>query len=93
MIQASDGNFYGTTYAGGANNSGTVFKLSVSYNTLTVTTSGNGVVTSTDGHINCPGTCSQEYLDNTQVTLNATPAAAGPSPAGAALAAVPAPAR
>ncbi len=74
VIQASDGNFYGTTYAGGADNSGTVFKLSVSYNTLTVTTSGNGVVTSTDGHINCPGTCSQEYLDNTRVTLNATPA-------------------
>ncbi|MFZ0792418.1 MAG: choice-of-anchor tandem repeat GloVer-containing protein [Candidatus Korobacteraceae bacterium] len=74
VIQASDGNFYGTTYAGGANNSGTVFKLSVSYNTLTVTTSGNGVVTSTDGHIDCPGTCSQEYLNNTQVTLNVTPA-------------------
>ena len=53
---------------------GTVFKLSVAYSTLTVTTSGNGVVTSTDGYINCPGTCSHKYLDNTQVTLSATPA-------------------
>src|SRR5579859_4710015 len=27
MIQGSDGNFYGTTYAGGTNNGGTVFKI------------------------------------------------------------------
>ncbi len=76
VIQASDGNFYGTTSADGAGgyNSGTVFRLSVSYSTLTVTTSGNGAVASTDGFINCPGTCSHRYLDNSQVTLNATPA-------------------
>jgi uncharacterized repeat protein (TIGR03803 family) len=74
VIQGSDGNFYGTTYQGGAANQGAVFKLSVSYNTLTVTTSGDGVVTSTDGFINCPGTCSHKYLDNTPVTLSATPA-------------------
>jgi len=75
LIQASDGNFYGTTYNGGGNNnSGTVFKLKVSYSTLTVTTSGNGVVTSTDSFIHCPGTCSHNYIDNSQVTLNATPA-------------------
>ena len=74
VIQASDGNFYGTTNAEGADNSGTIFKLSVSHSTLTVSTSGNGSVTSTDGFINCPGTCSHPYLDNTQVTLNATPA-------------------
>ena len=42
--------------------------------TLTVSTSGQGTVTSTDGFINCPGTCSHSYLSNTQVTLNATPA-------------------
>ena len=76
VVQASDGNFYGTTSGGGAggNNDGTVFKLSVAYSTLTVTTSGNGLVTSTDGYISCPGTCSHKYLDNTQVTLNETPA-------------------
>jgi uncharacterized repeat protein (TIGR02543 family) len=41
---------------------------------LTVTPTGNGTVTSTDGFINCPGTCSHSYLSNTQVTLSATPA-------------------
>jgi len=45
------------------------------YYTLTVTTSGDGSVTSTDGFINCPGTCSHSYPSNTRVTLNATPAA------------------
>ena len=30
LIQASDGNFYGTTYAGGANSKGTVFKITSS---------------------------------------------------------------
>jgi uncharacterized repeat protein (TIGR03803 family) len=29
LVQGSDGNFYGTTYSGGTNNGGTVFKLSV----------------------------------------------------------------
>ena len=42
--------------------------------TLTVSTTGNGTVTSTDGFINCPGTCSHSYQANTQVTLNASPA-------------------
>jgi uncharacterized repeat protein (TIGR03803 family) len=28
LVQASDGNFYGTTYGGGASNAGTVFKIS-----------------------------------------------------------------
>ena len=45
-----------------------------SYYTLTVSTSGNGTVTSTDGFINCPGTCGHTYLSLTQVTLNAAPA-------------------
>ena len=74
LVQASDGSFYGTTYTGGSSGYGTVFKLALTYDTLTVTTSGQGSVTSTDGIINCPGTCSHDYLKNTQVTLNATPA-------------------
>ena len=41
---------------------------------LSVTTTGSGTVTSTDGGINCPSTCSHNYLYGTQVTLNATPA-------------------
>ena len=41
---------------------------------LTVSTNGSGTVTSTDGGINCPGTCGNSYPVNTPVTLNATPA-------------------
>lgn len=41
---------------------------------LTVSLTGSGTVTSTDGDINCPGTCGYSYPNNTPVTLNATPA-------------------
>jgi List-Bact-rpt repeat protein len=44
------------------------------YYTLTVSTAGQGIVTSTDGFINCPGTCNHTYLSLTPVTLNASPA-------------------
>src|SRR5579871_6839543 len=74
LLQTADGSFYGTTTGGGSNGLGTVFKLQLTFYTLTVSTSGQGMVTSTDGFINCPGTCSHDYLENTQVTLNATPA-------------------
>jgi uncharacterized repeat protein (TIGR02543 family) len=43
------------------------------FNTLTVTIVGNGTVRSTDGTINCPGTCTFSYFHGTQVTLNAVP--------------------
>ena len=72
LIQTANGNFYGTTYSGGANNDGTVFKFQV-LPTLTVSTSGDGTVTSTDGFISCPGTCTHTYSLGAQVTLNATP--------------------
>ena len=39
--------------------------------TLTVSISGSGTVTSTDGFIHCPGTCSHLYPANMPVTLNA----------------------
>jgi phospholipase C len=42
---------------------------------LTVTVSGTGNVTSTPAGINCPGTCSAGFAQNTQVTLAATAAA------------------
>jgi len=74
VIQAANGYVYGTTKDGGTNNAGTVFKLQLTEYTLTASTSGDGSVTSTDGFINCPGTCTHSYFDNTQVTLNATPA-------------------
>jgi uncharacterized repeat protein (TIGR03803 family) len=41
IIQATDGNFYGTTCCGGANNGGTVFKLTPG-GTLTTLQSFNG---------------------------------------------------
>jgi hypothetical protein len=41
--------------------------------TLLVSTTGNGVVTSSDGKIQCGTDCSESYPDGTQVTLTATP--------------------
>jgi uncharacterized repeat protein (TIGR03803 family) len=76
MIQATDGNLYGTTSSGGQYSEGTVFRFSlgpITYS-LTVSVSGNGTVTSTDGFINCPGTCSHSYPPGAPVTLNASPA-------------------
>lgn len=40
---------------------------------LTVTVTGQGTVTSTDGYISCPGTCTTTYQPGATVTLNATP--------------------
>ncbi len=75
LVQDSQGNFYGTTNAGGAANYGTVFKFQLAHYTLTVNNpTGQGTVTSSDGYINCPGTCSHSYLENSQVTLTANPA-------------------
>lgn len=44
MIQATDGNLYGTTYSGGANNQGTIFKITSigTFTTLHSFTGGNG---------------------------------------------------
>ena len=74
LVEDGQGTFYGTTYAGGANGDGTVFKFQLTLYTLSVSTSGDGAVTSTDGYINCPGTCTHSYPAQSQVTLNATPA-------------------
>ncbi len=42
---------------------------------LSVTVTGNGIVTSNPGPINCPGICSGGFYQNTQVTLTASPSA------------------
>ncbi len=42
--------------------------------TLTVSPTGSGTVTSSDGTINCPTVCSANYATGTTVTLTATPA-------------------
>jgi uncharacterized repeat protein (TIGR03803 family) len=73
LLQAINGNFYGLTSAGGTSYFGTFYQFHTTGRTLSVSTSGSGTVTSTDGIINCPGTCSHIYPDNTPVTLNATP--------------------
>ena len=41
--------------------------------TLTVTRSGNGIVTSSPGGINCGSDCREPYTQGTEVTLTATP--------------------
>ncbi len=85
LLQAADSSFYGMNMFGGTTlgqcddefGCGTVFRFSVplpTYYTLTASINGNGTVTSSDGYINCPGTCTHSYLANTPVTLNAAPA-------------------
>jgi uncharacterized repeat protein (TIGR03803 family) len=51
LVQASDGNFYGTTFLGGAHNEGTVFQVTpAGVETVLHSFSGNnGVANSTDG--------------------------------------------
>ncbi len=46
LVQATDGNFYGTTERGGANGDGTVFRLSVPAPSLSIELSGSDVVLS-----------------------------------------------
>ena len=59
LIQATDAKLYGvTTQGGNPNYAGTAFSLQVQFSyVLTVSTSGDGTVASTDGFIHCPGTC------------------------------------
>jgi uncharacterized repeat protein (TIGR03803 family) len=45
LVQGSDGSFYGTTEAGGTNNAGTVFRLTIEPQ-LTMTVSGANVILS-----------------------------------------------
>ena len=59
------------TTSSGTLSSNVMFRVTYA---LTVSVSGNGNVASTDGLINCPGTCSNSYPGNTRVTLNAAPA-------------------
>lgn len=75
LAQGTDGNLYGTAHDGGVYGVGTVFRLDVGLHaTLTVTTTGNGTVTSTDGYISCGQTCSHTYVSGSNVALTATPA-------------------
>jgi uncharacterized repeat protein (TIGR03803 family) len=84
LIQATDGNFYGTTYAGGAFNAGTVFKMTPS-GAVTVLHSFTGVAdgvhplagliqATTDG--NFYGTTSLGGASNLGTVFTITPAGA-----------------
>lgn len=74
LVEDSPGVFYGTTSTGGANDEGSVFKFQPASYTLAITPPQNGTVTSGDGLINCPGTCSHTYIQNSQVVLTASAA-------------------
>jgi uncharacterized repeat protein (TIGR03803 family) len=73
LILGGAGNLYGTTYNGGTAGLGTVFAISAA-NSLTVSETGKGTVTSSPGGIDCPTTCSANFAPGTPVTLTAAPA-------------------
>lgn len=75
LVQASDGNLYGTTYAGGIGDNGTVYRFDAGlFSMLSVINSGGGTITSIDRQIYCGSECSHAYANGTQITLSATPA-------------------
>ena len=76
LVQASDGNLYGTTVYGGSAGYGTVFRLDVGLSgfLLSVSDDGNGLVSSVDHHIYCGAVCAYRYPKATQVVLSAVPA-------------------
>lgn len=79
LILDPDGNLYGTTQLGGANNKGVVFELTgvsqVPVFTLSVSLTGSGAggVTSNPAGIDCGSTCSASFAGGTSVTLTASP--------------------
>ena len=50
------------------------FAPSATTSRLTIAVTGNGTVTSTDGGINCPGDCSEDYPTGSSASIVATPA-------------------
>ncbi len=75
LVMDNAGTLYGTTDAGGTGISpyGVVFSLNVG-NSLTVSETGNGRVTSSPAGIDCPGSCGASFAPGTQVTLTANAA-------------------
>jgi uncharacterized repeat protein (TIGR03803 family) len=88
LMQASNGNYYGTNIYHGNDSCnlpigcGTVFSLTGSPAlTVSLAGTGSGSVTSSPAGITCPSTCSAAFSNGTVVTLTAT-AAAGSTFAG-----------
>jgi uncharacterized repeat protein (TIGR03803 family) len=73
FVMDNAGTLYGTTDSGGTGMSpyGVVFSLGAG-NSLTVSESGNGRVTSSPAGIDCPGSCAASFAPGTQVTLTAS---------------------
>jgi uncharacterized repeat protein (TIGR03803 family) len=73
LVMDNAGTLYGTTDSGGTGMSpyGVVFSLGAG-NSLTVSETGNGRVTSSPAGIDCPGSCGANFAPGTQVTLTAS---------------------
>jgi uncharacterized repeat protein (TIGR03803 family) len=73
LVMDNAGTLYGTTDWGGTGISpyGVVFSLNAG-NSLTVSETGSGRVTSLPAGIDCPGTCAASFAPGTQVTLTAS---------------------
>jgi uncharacterized repeat protein (TIGR03803 family) len=73
LVMDSAGTLYGTTWGGGTGTEpvGVAFSLGAG-NSLTVSETGNGRVTSSPTGIDCPGSCGASFAPGTQVTLTAS---------------------
>jgi uncharacterized repeat protein (TIGR03803 family) len=68
LLQATDGNFYGGTSQGGANNDGSIFSLSVGLGPLVALVQNSGKVGQTGGILG------QGFTGTTDVSIDGTPA-------------------
>ncbi len=68
LLQATDGNFYGSAYDGGANGSGSIFSLSVGLGPFVALVQSSGKVGQTGGILG------QGFTGTTDVSINGTPA-------------------
>jgi uncharacterized repeat protein (TIGR03803 family) len=68
LLQATDGNFYGSTFQGGANGSGTIFSLSTGLGPFVALVQKSGKVGQTGGILG------QGFTGTTAVSINGTPA-------------------
>jgi uncharacterized repeat protein (TIGR03803 family) len=75
LVMDNAGTLFGTTDSGGTGMSpyGVAFSLGAG-NSLTVSETGNGRVTSSPAGIDCPGSCAASFAPGTQVTLSASAA-------------------
>ncbi len=68
LLQATDGNFYGSAFDGGANGDGSIFSLSVGLAPFVALVQNSGKVGQTGGILG------QGFTGTTDVSINGTPA-------------------